>query len=800
MLERATPEQLLKRCDPASLGMDGPGGAAPIERVVGQARALQAIQFGVQMRRKGYNIFALGPTGSGRHTVVKDILQARAKDEAVPSDWVYVNDFADPRRPKALRLAAGRGRALEADMRRLVEGLRAALPAAFEGDEYRARREALEKELEARQKAAAEALKAFADERSVGVAHTPGGFAVAALKDGELLPMDALAQLAPEERARIEADLEAVQTRIREMLASVPKWQKEHRDRVREMDRETTRNAVGHLLAPLLEAWAGAEAVLAYLAAVEEDVVEHAQELLRPKELDAAVLMSRGADHEPGDLRRYRVNVMVDHTETKGAPVVMEDHPTVPDLIGRIEQVSRLGTLTTDFTLVEAGALHRANGGYLVVDVLKVLSHPFAWEELKRALRSGEIRTRGLGELAGVVSTVSLEPEPIPLDVKVVLIGDRRVFYLLGRLEPELGEHFKVAADFEDDMPRAGEGERLFARLVARLAQERALAPFSPDASARVIEAASRWAGDAEKLSTNMRRLSNLLEEAAFWCEQGGRAAVAREDVQRALDEQEARLDRPRARMAEATAQGLLRVETQGSRVGQVNALSVLDLGELRFGRPSRITARVRMGRGEVVDIEREVDLGGPLHSKGVLILSGFMGGRYGRERPLAFSASLVFEQSYGGVEGDSASMAELCTLLSAIAEVPLRQDLAITGSVDQHGLGQAVGGVDEKVEGFFELCQARGLTGTQGVIIPAANLPQLMLRASVVEAVRQGNFHIWPVRTVDEALALLTGLEAGERGPDGRYPPGTVNARVEAKLADLAQAARRAAEPERRA
>lgn len=800
MIERASWKDLRRRCDASSLGITSTDELEPIGHVVGQDRAVRAIQFGVQMRRKGYNVFALGPTGSGRHTVVKDILQTRAKDEPVPPDYVYVNNFADPRRPNALRLPPGKGRALEADMKKLVEDLRAALPAAFESDQYRARREALEKELEAKQKAAAEALKAFADERSVGVAHTPGGFAVAPLKDGELLPLDALEALPKEEKARIEADLEQVQERIKDMLASVPRWQKEHRDKVREMDRETTRTAAGHLLKPLRESWKVEAAVLTYLDAVEDDVVEHAQDILRPKEMDAAAaLMGKNGDHDPGDLRRYRVNVVVDNGETKGAPVIMEDHPTVPDLIGRIEHVSRLGTLTTDFTLVEPGSLHRANGGYLVVDVLKVVQQPYAWEELKRALRAGEIRTRGLGELAGILSTVSLEPGPIPLDVKVVLIGDRRLFYLLGRLEPELGEHFKVAADFEDDMSRENGGEHLFARLVARLTDERELAHLTADATARVVEASSRWAGDARKLSTNMRRLSNLLEEAGYWAERAGHAKVERADVQKALDEQDARLDRPHERMREATTQGLLRVETEGSRVGQVNALSVLDLGEYRFGRPTRITAQVRLGRGEVVDIEREVDLGGPIHSKGVLILSGFMGGRYGRLKPLAFSASLGFEQSYGGVEGDSASMAELCALLSAVGEVPIRQDVAITGSVDQHGRGQAVGGVDEKVEGFFELCQERGLTGTQGVIIPKSNLAQLMLKDELVEAVQEGRFSVWPVETVDEALELLTGLPAGERGPDDRYPPGSVNARVAARLEELAQAAKRAAEPERR-
>jgi predicted ATP-dependent protease len=790
-----TPASTLRRRALAStLGFETTADLTPLEDVLGQDRAVRAIQLGVGMRRKGYNVFAIGPTGSGRHTVVRDYLEARAANEPVPPDFVYVNDFDDARRPKAIGLPAGRGRVLEHDMKKLVDDLKAALPAAFESDEYRARREALEQEIQARQKRAAGALEGLAEELSIGIAHTPAGFAVAPLRDGEILSMEALDKLPDEDKQRIKKNIERIEQHIHAMLAEIPKWQKEHRDAVRALDRETTRDAVGHLIEALRATWSDQPAVLAYFDAVDADVVEHAIDLLRPTEASeaAALLGQAAADHEPLALRRYRVNVMVDHTETKGAPVISEDHPTVPDLIGRIEQVSRLGTLTTDFTLIEAGALHRANGGYLLLDARKVLMQPYAWEELKRALRAGEIRTRGLGELAGLISTVSLEPSPIPLDVKVVLVGERELFYLLGRYDPELGEHFKVLADFEDEMERDDAGERLFARLLARLAREKELVPFHVEAVARVIEESSRWVGDSAKLSTNIRRLGDLLVEADHWAREEKHARVERSDVERALHEQIERLDRPRDRLEEAVQKGLVLIETSGARVGQVNALAAIDLGELRFGLPRRVSARVRMGRGEVVDIEREVELGGPIHSKGVMILTGFLGGRFGRTKPLAFAASLVFEQSYGGIEGDSASMAELCALLSALADVPLSQSIAITGSVDQHGRAQAVGAVDEKIEGFFDACVERGLTGDQGVIVPASNVTRLMLRSDVVTAVAEGRFHVWSVETVDDAMALLTDLPAGEPDRAGRFPDGSLNALVDTRLETLAEAVKR--------
>jgi lon-related putative ATP-dependent protease len=480
------------------------------------------------------------------------------------------------------------------------------------------------------------------------------------------------------------------------------------------------------------------------------------------------------------------VNLLVDHSASQGSPVIYEDNPTYQNLLGRIEHISVMGALVTDFTLLKPGALHRANGGYLILDAERVLQQPFTWDALKRALQSRQIRIESLGQLLSLASTVSLEPEPIPLDVKVVLLGELRLYYLLCALDPDFRELFKVQADFDDRMTRDRATEDLYASLVGTLARRHELRALDRAAVARVIEQSARLVGDAERLSAQMGEIMDLLYEADYWATRQGHEVITCADVQQAIESQRYRSDRLRESLMEETGRGMIVVETTGVAVGRVNGLSVIQLGAFAFGRPSVISARVRLGKGEVVDIEREVELGGPLHSKGVLILTGYLGTRYAAERPLSLAASVVFEQSYGGVEGDSASLAELCALLSAIAGAPLKQSLAVTGSVNQHGQVQTIGGVNEKVEGFFDLCQARGLTGEQGVIIPAANARQLMLRQEVVNAVAAGRFHLYAVGTADQALECLTGLPAGERDTSGRFPVGSFNAQIEARLAYL--------------
>ncbi len=794
-LEPIAFEALFRRCDPDSLPFETTADLADLDAIVGQDRAVEAVRFAIEMRRQGYNLFALGPEGIGKHTVLRQYLATRAAGEPVPSDWCYVHDFGQPQRPRALRLPPGVGARLRDDLARFTTEIRSAIPAAFESEQYRSRKEALEEALKANREVAIADLDRRAAALDVLIVRTPVGVGLAPAKDGEVIGTDDFKKLPEAEQRRLSDAMRELEEELGETLRKVPRWEREHRDRLRELDREVTRAAVGHLVDELRARYAALPAVIGHLDAVEADVVENAPALLAASsagdEMPAALRSSTVGETGGAVLKRYQVNVLVDHGASTGAPVVYEDHPTYPNLVGRVEYVAHLGALVTDFTLVKAGALHRANGGYLVLDAREVLQQPYAWDGLKRAIRSREIRIESLGQALSLISTVSLEPEPIPLDLKVALVGDRLLYHLLCEFDPDFLELFKVQADFEEEIDRGHETDMLYARLIGTLARKEGLRPLDRGAVARVIEQAARIAGDAEKVSTHMRSVSDLIREADHWAGDAGKEHLTADDVQRAIDARLRRAGRLRERVHEQIRRGAILIDTDGAKVGQVNGLSVTQLGDLTFGIPTRITARVRLGRGDVVDIEREVELGGPIHSKGVLILAGFLGGRFAADRPLTLHASLVFEQSYGGVEGDSASLAELCALLSALADLPIRQDLAMTGSVNQHGAVQPIGGVNEKIEGFFDVCAARGLTGRQGVIVPAANRMNLMLRRDVVDAAASGRFHVHAVETVDEAIELLTGRPAGERGADGDYPSDSVNGLVEGRLIALAQRAR---------
>ena len=785
-----SPADLYRACDPAHLGFETTSEVAPLDEIVGQPRAVEAVRFGVRIPQDGFNIYALGPTGTGKFTLVRRSLEEQAAQKPSPPDWCYVYNFESPYRPKVLRLPPGTGAQLRQDMQQLIADLRSALSAAFESDEYQTRREVIQQEFMERQQKAFTELQEKAQQRGLTLLRTPAGFVFAPVRLGQVLSPEEFQRLPPEERERITANIQAMQEELQRVLHQMPRWQRELRQKLMELDREVAGYTVRPLVEELRQKYSHLEEVVAYLNAVEADIVANAMLFLQP-EVPPGVPPAVAALQQqmPGaPLRRYEVNVLVDHSKATGAPVVYEDNPTYQNLIGRIEHMAHMGMLLTDFTLIKPGALHRANGGYLILDAHRVLQHPLAWEGLKRALQSRQLRIEAPLQTLGLFSTVSLEPEPIPLDVKVVLLGNRLLYYLLSALDPDFDELFKVAADFDDQMSRTLEDERLYARLVATLVQKESLRPFTSRAVARVIEHSARLVGDAERLSVRMNRIVDLLREADFWANEEGAEVVEAAHVQQAIDAQTFRSDRLRQRVQEEILRETIRIETSGARVGQINGLSVIDLGNFAFGRPNRITARVWAGKGQVVDIEREVKLAGPIYSKGVLILSSFLEGRYATERPLSLSASLVFEQSYGEVEGDSASAAELFALLSAIAEVPIKQSLAVTGSVDQHGNIQAIGGVNEKIEGFFDICKARGLTGEQGVIIPRANVKHLMLRADVVEAVANGQFAIYAIETVDEGIELLMGIPAGERDESGAYPEGTLNFLVEQRLAKLAE------------
>ncbi len=784
------PAKLRRCCAAASLEFATTDELADLDQVLGQPRAVEAIEFSIGAQQAGFNLFVLGPPGTGRHAVVRERLQHAAASEPTPDDWAYVHNFHAEYRPRALRLPPGRGAELRRDMETLVDELKTALPTAFESEDHQTRRQVIDEELKECEKRSFAELEASARGRGLAMLRTPLGVAFVPAREGAALSAEEYEALPAADRDRLESAVAELKAGLEKHLRQVPRWQRERRGRLRALQQEVGRLAVDSLIDELRERYRALPEVVAYLDEVEEDVVRHAPAFIAT-EASSADEATPGVEDAPISFRRYRVNLLVDRAGARGAPLVVEDHPTFLNLCGRVEHISRFGALVTDFTLIQPGAMHRANGGYLVLDALEVLRQPFAWDALKRALRAGQLRIESLAQSLSLVSTVSLEPEPIPLRLKVVLVGERLLYYLLSAYDADFPKLFKVAADFDDRIEWNAGNQALFARLLATLARRGGLGSFDRQAVARIVEQAARDSGDAQRLSLATARLRDLLSEADDRRRREGRALAGAEDVALAIAAREHRADRLRDRLREEALRGTVAIATAGAVVGQVNGLSVIDLGEFAFGHPTRITARVRLGSGEVVDIDREVELAGPIHSKGVLILSGFLGERYAAELPLSLAASLVFEQSYGAVEGDSASLAELCALLSGIAMLPASQGIAVTGSVDQRGAVQAVGGINEKIEGFFDLCAARGLDGTQGVVVPAANVQHLMLRQELVEAVAAGRFHVWSVESVDQAMKLLTGLAAGERGEDGGYPEGTLNWMVEARLAGFAETRR---------
>jgi lon-related putative ATP-dependent protease len=779
-------ELLVRRCNPATLGFETTAELDGSTGIVGQDRATAALSFGIGVAHEGYNVFVMGPARSGKRTLVQGALAERARGAPMPSDWVYVNDFAAPHRPFAIELPAGRGAALKGDMEHLLDELRSAIPAVFESEEYAHRVEQIDTRFTEQHEREMGALGQDASREGIALLRTPAGFTFAPLKNGEVIDAEAFNQLPEAERSRIADLITGFQQRLEKLVRATMRWRKERNEQVRALNRDMILFAVGQLVEEITQRYVEFPRVVEYLNAVRADVLANADDFRRPAYGPAAIL-GLGAQASERELHRYAVNLLVDRRGAAGAEVVYADHPTYANLLGRIEHMQHLGSLVTDFTLVKAGALHRANGGYLVLDALKVLTQPFAWEALKRALTRREIRIEPIAELWGIASTVSLEPEPIPLSVKVVLLGERYLYYLLQALDPDFPRLFEVVADFDEALDRTDEATRAFARMIGGLAREGGLLPIERSAVARAIDFAARRAGDARKLSADVGVLARLLREADAHARQARRAAVVAADIESAIAGREARAGRLMRRVHELILRGTVLIDTAGGRVGQVNGLSVVDIGEFPFGEPTRITATTRVGAGEVIDVQREVALGGPIHSKGVLILSQFLAARYSGNRPHSLAASLVFEQTYSQVEGDSASLAELCALLSSLAGLPIRQSLAVTGSVNQLGEVQAIGGVNEKIEGFFDICAARGLTGDQGVIIPAANVEHLMLHDRVVAAAAAGQFHVHAVRTVDEAIELLTGVPAGEPEPASEAPQETVNGRVAKRLKELA-------------
>lgn len=774
------PSQLYKPCHVDRLTFTSTDELEDIDISVGQQRAVDAVKLGIRMHKAGYNIFAMAPAGTGKLTTVRQLVEHEANRQAIPSDWCYVNNFSQPAKPTAIRFMPGQGKMFKHDMAQLIDELSIAIPAAFDGDEYRSRAGELETESRQREINELSQLREEAANAQVILTETATGYAFSpANENNEAISPEQFNKFDKDKQHEIQKTIFGLQERLAKLLKNFPIWRKETKRKLQALNREVAEQAVNHSIDDLIEKYAKQDAVLSYLNDAQKDIIEHVLDFLpRSEKLFPFMDLSP----EPNPLKRYYVNLMVDFSNKKSAPVIYEDHPNYTNLVGRIDHQAYMGSLVTDFTMIKPGALHKANGGYLIIDARKLLFQPYAWDTLKRTLQAGEIRIESLERALSLISASSLEPEPIPLNVKLILLGEPLIYYLLCEYDPEFHDLFKIAADFDQSVARE-EGDHDYVRLLATIARREKLRPLSQNAVARVIEHSSRMSGDAEKLLTHLRSMTDLLMEADYWADDNGHEHITNSDVQQAIDHKIHRLDKIREKLYEHIQRGTVLIDTEGQVIGQINGLSVLQLGEFSFGQPSRITATTRLGGGKVVDIERETELGGALHSKGVLILSSFIASRYARTAPFSVAASLVFEQSYGHVEGDSASLAELCAILSSIAQLPLRQDLAITGSVNQLGNVQPIGGVNEKIEGFFDICAKRGLTGTQGVIIPGTNIKHLMLRWDVVHAAEAGQFAIYAVNTVDEALALLSGMEVGIVNEQGVYPPASFNAHVEAQL-----------------
>ncbi|ASQ91233.1 ATP-dependent protease [Prosthecochloris sp. GSB1] len=783
--------KLSKRCDPGDLPFASTGELDGKITISGQERAWQAIRFGVGIKHDGFNLFALGPSGTGKQTAIEHYLGEKVSGEPLPDDWCYVYNFEKPRQPRAISMPAGRACAFGKEMEELLEALFTILPAAFSSEEYQEQEKTIKEAFQEKQTAAIASLEKQAGENDIALIRTPSGFAFAPIRKGEVLNSEAFMKLKPEEREKIEQQIATLKESMQSIMLQIPKWQRETQEKLKDLNQQVAAFAVKPLFEELKAGHAQQPAILDHLAAAEKDVVEHFVHFLEKSSPEQEQPPGMASPAGPGKNRlfnRYRINVVIDNSRGGGAPVVIEDKPSCQNLVGDIEHIAQMGTLLTDFTLIKPGALHRSNGGYLILDARRLLQEPLAYDALKKAIRTRQIRIESLAQLYGLASTVSLDPEPVPLDVKVILTGERQLYYLLSAYDPDFNELFKVAADFDDDMQRTAKTQVAYAGFMSTIVRREKLRHLDRSAVARVIDYGARLSGDSDKLSTHLQSIADLIHESDYYAEDNHHGLITAEDVRQAIDARRYRAGRIPEKIREALLHDTILIDTQTEKTGQINGLSVYMLGNQSFGKPSRITARVKLGKGEVIDIEREVEMGGPIHSKGVLILSGFLGSLFGREQPLSLSASLVFEQSYSGVEGDSASSAELYALLSAISDTPIRQWFAVTGSVNQYGEVQAIGGVNEKIEGFFDLCVQRGLNGKHGVLVPAANVRNLMLRDDVVEAARKGDFSIYPVTRIEEGIEILTGLPAGQREADGSYPENTVYGRVLSRLREMAE------------
>lgn len=777
-------EKLRFHCDECLFAFETTETVPPLEVMIGQERAVRAVHFGLATSSHGYNLFLSGLTGTGKITYARAAVQEVAVNEAVPADWCYVNNFESSSQPLALMLPAGMGTIFRQDMRELVEDLKTEIPKAFNSEEYEKAKASLVKSYQARRAAIVERFNQAAEEQGILPQWSTTGFVGVPTIDGKPLTPEEYQKLEKEQREDIEQKMLLVHERATEVVRQMQALEKAIRDEMKELDAKVGLYAAGHLIEMLQEKYQDYDQIVSYLENVKTDVVKHIHDF-RPsgEEEQPNPLMMFKRPQQDGVKDRYAVNVLVDNHELEGAPVLVETNPTFYNLVGRVEYEARMGVASTDFTMIKAGALHRANGGYLILNAKDVLMNLGTWEALKRVLKTGCLQIENLGEQYGMLAMSSLKPKPIPIQVKVVLIGSAYIYQLLYAYDEDFRKLFKVHADFDVEMDNSALNVRKLANFVKSTVEKEKLRHFDRFAVAKVVEYSCRLAGSQKKLTTRFNELVELLCEADTWASLDGSPLVRKEHIRQAIDEKRYRTNKYEEKLREMFAEGKFLIDVSSRVVGQVNGLAVLGIGEYMFGKPSRITANTYLGRSGVVNIEREIKMSGSSHSKGVLILASYLGAKYAKKQPLSVTASLTFEQEYGGVDGDSASSTELYALLSSLSGLPLRQSIAVTGSVNQKGEVQPIGGVTQKIEGFFAVCKIKGLTGDQGVMIPHQNVDELTLDDEVVEAVRQGQFHLYPVRTIDEGIELLTGVPAGVEGADGTYPPDTVHGLVSARL-----------------
>ncbi len=788
--------ELRKKFDPASLGIKDTSNLERLKGIIGQKRAVHALQFGLKIQSVGFNIFVAGPPGIGKMSSVKSFLEEVARGKEAPPDWCYVNNFDNPYSPNAIQLPAGRGVEFKRDMDALFEHVQKDLPKIFESDEYTVHREEILNELARQKETISQKVSQMASYEGFTIQPTPMGIVIIPVKEGRLVSDEEFQSLPESKRQEIQEKRSRLQGEVKDAMKNIRKLERNARERVKELDQQIALHSVGEIVDDLVEKYGLFPKIVKFLHEVQEDILKNIDTFKSPQQ-QKGTTPSSFTDFQlqmtqDTIWKKYQVNVLIDNSRQKGAPVILELNPTYNNLIGRIEKEIILGAMTTDFTMIKPGSLLRANGGFLIIPVEDVLRNIYSWEALKRALCSCEIQIEELGERLGFMTTKSIRPQAIPIDVKVVLIGKPLFYHVLYLYDHDFAELFKVKADFDTRMDMTRENIDNFMSFISTFCDKEKIRHFDNEATARIMEYSCRLAENKEKLSTEFGHLADIMREANFWAVQDGESFVRSRHVRKALDEKVYRSNLIEEQIREFIDSGIILIDTAGEKVGQVNGLSIINLGDYQFGRPSRITATVGPGQSGIIDIEREVKLSGPIHSKGVLIVSGYLTNRYMQGKPSTLTARLVFEQSYEGIEGDSASAAELYALLSALANVPIKQGIAVTGSVNQLGQVQAVGGINQKIEGYYDVCKVRGLTGDQGVIIPKSNVQNLMLREDVLDAVSAKKFTIWAVDTIDKGIELLTGIAAGEKREDGTFPPDTINEKVSKQLACFEETLRR--------